>query len=134
MSNYGNSDASGARLRKRKPSRDATSTGRIYLSAQRAFADWLEATGAGRKPGHEDVARYLAYCLERHGASTTRVHLSAIADLFRSDDRPLDTKARVIQEVVEKARQQMRDQMRNVSNKGKRRAFTSRLRPGPPGI
>lgn len=77
----------------------ASSTGRIYARAQSAFAEWCRQENVS-DPGHEEIARYLIVCAATRGPSSVPVHLSAIADLFRSQGRFLDTKSETIQEVL----------------------------------
>ena len=89
--------------------RDVTSTGRIYARAQAAFADWCTSAGIVN-PGHEDVAQYLSVCAELRGPSPVPVHLSAIAQLFRSEGKYLDTKSEAIQAVMEPLRLAMKQQ------------------------
>lgn len=83
------------------------STGRLYASAQAAFAEWCNRQGMSN-PGHEDIARYLAECATTRGPSAAPVHLSAIADLFRSEGRYLDTRSPLIQAAMEPIRRSMK--------------------------
>ncbi len=95
-----------------KPTKSVTaknisSTDRIYARVQSAFADWCSKENISN-PGHEHVARYLAICAAIRGPSSVPVHLSAIADLFRSQGHTLDTKSEMIQAVVAPIRRAMK--------------------------
>lgn len=81
-----------------------TSTDRIYASVHRSFSEWCATHQVTTEPSHADVARYLADCGKNRGPTAVPVHLSAIANLFRSNGKALDTKSRDIQSVLEAAR------------------------------
>ena len=80
-----------------------TTTGRLYASAQQAFSDWCYRSHVDH-PGHAEVARYLQHCHRVRGPNAVAVHLSAIAEMFRSNGQVLDTKAPEIQGVMEPIR------------------------------
>jgi hypothetical protein len=83
-------------------------TERIYAAAQAAFSRWCRDEEIRPPASHEAIAAYLCTCMRVRGPSAVPVHLSAIAQLYRSFGRTLDTKSAVIQSVVSVARKQMR--------------------------
>ena len=109
-----------AKKLRRVTAQDYSSTGRIYARAQHAFAEWC-AQHDITQPDHAAVAHYLADCSQTRGLTAVPVHLSALADLFRSQGRYLDTRALEIQAVLGPIRQAMKRGEPGISRWGKRK-------------
>jgi hypothetical protein len=97
----------------------ASSTGRIYARAQSAFQKWCQEQQIA-DPGHEDIANYLLACLALRGPGPVAVHLSAIADLYRSQGQVLDTKSQAIQDVMIAVRKKKKDRHDSLSSSSSR--------------
>lgn len=82
----------------------SATTDRLYVAAQNAFLSWCRARRVRFPASHEAVADYLDDVHAGRGPTAVRVHLSALARLYREMDHPLDTKANVIQSVLRLAR------------------------------
>lgn len=80
-------------------------TERLYETAQNAFVNWCYAHRVRMPATHQTIARYLTYVGQTRGNTAVPVHLSAIAKLAREANRPLDTKANVIQAILKAARE-----------------------------
>jgi hypothetical protein len=83
-------------------------TRRLYRGIEGSFRAWCAEQGIRFPPSHEVVAAYLRHCARTRGASSVAQHRSAIAHLYRSIGRPLDTRVPAIQRVVVRARRAVR--------------------------
>lgn len=82
----------------------SATTDRLYVAAQTAFLTWCRERRVRFPASHGAVADYLENVHAGRGPTAVRVHLSALARLYRFTGRPLDTKAAVIQSVLRLAR------------------------------
>lgn len=87
----------------------APSTARLYAAALEAFREWCTYRKVKFPPAdHAALAAYLRECGRQRGPASARMHLSALANYYRSVGMPFDTRSPTVQAVIRPIRDRLR--------------------------